>query len=333
MSNVVEALYRRAPWPLRDLAVSAYGLYLDRQRFGGEFNDLLQDAIARTHLSREEAAEHRARLFAERIAPALRGVAAYGTKPSSLAELEALPAISKHVVRANASAFVNARLPARRRVPGHTSGTTGAGLKFWSTVFAQRRQWAYWWRYRTWHGIQPGEWCAVFGGRPVVPPDRTRPPFWHVNLGGRTVLFSQYHLAPERVASYLEAIRRRRIRWIHGYPSVIALIAQAGIAQGLAGSVPMRWVTTGAENLLPFQRDAIERMFGVRPRQHYGLAEGIASISECPEGRLHVDEDFSHVEFVPHRGDAKRWSIVGTTLDNEAMPLLRYECGDVVELA
>jgi len=50
------------------------------------------------------------------------------------------------------------------------------------------------------------------------------------------------------------------------------------------GCYPIRWITVGAENLLPQQADLIEQAFGARPRQHYGMAEAIANSSECERG-------------------------------------------------
>jgi len=90
-------------------------------------------------------------------------------------------------------------------------------------------------------------------------------------------------------------------------------------------------VTTGAETLLPHQKHIIETAFGTCCRQHYGLTEGVANISECPEGCLHVDEDYAVVEFLPI--GANRYRIIGTGVSNYAFPLLRYDTGDIAELS
>jgi len=280
--------------------------------------------------SRAETTSIQERQWAEHIVPTLPNVRAYG-RPLPFSEISSLPVLSKSVIRERLGDFVRNPPPRERVLNAHTSGTTGAGLRFPVTRYAHQRQWAFWWRYRSWHGISRDEWCAVFGGRTVVPPTYTNPPFWHVNQPGRSVLFSQYHLTPERAQLYLDEIRRRDIHWIHGYPSSIAFLAQVGIELGYARRVPIRWVTVGAENLLVHQRDAIERMFGVTPRQHYGLAEGVANISECPGGTLHVDEDYSLVEFLP-REDGSGHRIVGTSLDNAAIPFVRYDTGDIATL-
>jgi phenylacetate-CoA ligase len=131
----------------------------------------------------------------------------------------------------------------------------------------------------------------------------------------------------------VEHLRKTRVRWIHGYPSFLGLLSQLAIDAGLAGTTDVKWVTVSSENLLDSQRRAIVKMFGVQPRQQYGSTESVAMISECPEGKLHVDEDYSWVELEPIAGDPGRSRIIGSTIDNPAFPLLRYDVGDIVELA
>jgi phenylacetate-CoA ligase len=155
-----------------------------------------------------------------------------------------------------------------------------------------------------------------------------RPPFWRYNAAGRQVLFSAYHLRPGTWREYVAELQRWRLPWLHGYPSVLALLATYVLEHRVSLGYDLRWITTGAENLLPAQRDAMERAFGVRPRESYGMAEGAANASECPAGRLHVDEDFAFVEFVPIDGSGAH-RIVGTNFTNEAFPLIRYDVGDI----
>lgn len=327
------SLYHRAPPWLQSAATSARGLALRHQRHGRDFHALLAEAERLTWATAEELLAERVRLWDTRLRPVVARIAAYGRRDRALDQLAGeLPVLRKADVQGRPEAWVDPLGRHRRWIRAHSSGTTGAGLRFYTTRFAVQRQWAWWWRYRRWHGLDLGEWCGVFGGREVCPPEQREPPFWRVNLAGPSVLFSQYHLTPARVPMYLAEIRRRRLRWLHGYPSLLALLAQAGVDAGLAGTVDVRWITVGAENLLAHQREAIERMFGVPPRQHYGLAEAVANLSECPEGRLHIDEDFSSVELVPDPQRPGAHRIIGTTLDNDAMPLLRYDTGDVARL-
>ena len=149
-----------------------------------------------------------------------------------------------------------------------------------------------------------------------------------MNKPGRQLLFSGYHMNAENLSAYIDELRRRRPPWLHGYPSLLALLAMHLIDAGTDLGYEVRWVTTGAENLLPHQVAMIDRAFGVQPIQHYGLAEGVANISQCELGGLHVDEDFAVVEFIPidHGG---LHTIVGTNVTNLAAPLLRYDSQDL----
>jgi phenylacetate-coenzyme A ligase PaaK-like adenylate-forming protein len=153
-----------------------------------------------------------------------------------------------------------------------------------------------------------------------------------VNVPGRQVMFSGAHLSADNWRVYVDEIERRRLAWLHGYPSLLALLASFLVEHRQTIATTVRWVTTAAENLLPAQADLIERAFGVRPRQHYGMAEGAANASECPNGRLHVDEDFAFVEFAPvEHGTGYR--VLGTNVSNRAFPLIRYDVGDIAQVS
>jgi phenylacetate-CoA ligase len=138
-------------------------------------------------------------------------------------------------------------------------------------------------------------------------------------------------MTPANLASYAAELQRRRLPWLHGYPSAIAILAAHILDSGFELGYRIQWVTVAAENLLPHQAEVIEQAFGVAPRQHYGMAEAAANISQCEFGTLHVDEDFSTVEFVENV-DGPGHRIVGTNFTNFATPLLRYDVQDLVSL-
>lgn len=62
------------------------------------------------------------------------------------------------------------------------------------------------------------------------------------------------------------------------------------------------------------------------------LTEGVANISENAEGILTVDEDFSCVEF-KDASEENEYRIIGTTLTNYTMPLIRYDTGDLAQVS
>lgn len=331
-------VYPRLPIPLQNLFCSLAGWKLRRMRFAGEYPRLLGEAKARTFLPAAELLRYRderLRRFVDHAVattPYYRDLfARLRLNPSdirSLADLEQLPILSKAEIQSRPLDF-QSQAPGDRTYPSHTSGSTGAGLTFRITRASLREQWAIWWRYWSWHGLTPGVWSALFTGRSIVPLEQQHAPFWRINRPGRQILFSGYHMSETTLPAYIDELERRHPPWIVGYPSLLAAVAEHLVSHGRKLNYQVRWVSTASENLQPHQQMLIRAAFGVSPFQHYGNSEAVASFAECPAGRLHVDEDFSAVEFVPSADYGGGCRVVGTNFSNPATPLLRYEVQDM----
>lgn len=336
-----EALYQKLPIFAQNLACSLEGWRIQRTRFNANFKQRLQKVEERLGWSREQLIAYRHERLHDFMAHCFATVPYYrqlaqehGLKANdflTLTDLPKLPILTKEMVQAHYQAFLSEAIPAGQRVMIHTSGTTGGGFRFATTLTAIQEQWAVWFRYRHLHGLQQGVWCGYFGGRSVVPLTQTRPPFWRLNRPGKQILFSAYHLSPERVPLYLAQLNEQQPAWLHGYPSILALLANIMQEKGLRLNYRPRWITIGAENLLPQQVSIIEAVFGLKPIQHYGMAEAVANFSQFPDGNLYVDEDFAAVEFIPNPAGTS-YKVIGTNFTNPATPLVRYDVGDMVTL-
>ncbi len=334
----LQTVYSRLPAFLQNAACSIKGWQINRRRYNRRFYELLDQYTARENMPEADLAKwrdlqlHRFVLHAASTVPYYRRkFPEWGIDPNdirTLDDLSKIPVLTKAEVQDHLTDLRSDICRSMPTMPVGTSGTTGTGLLFEATLESQSRQWAVWWRYRLSHGIELFEPCAVFGGQSIVPVGRNKPPFWRYNQPARQILFSGYHLRPENLAAYVDRIVHSGVRWIHGYPSHLAIIASCLLENGIDLTEQIQHVTTGAESLLAAQRDLLKQAFGGNVREHYGLAEGVANISECPHGNLHVDEDFSAVEFQPRGNDL--FKLVGTNFTNPAFPLLRYDTGDVV---
>jgi phenylacetate-CoA ligase len=338
-----EKIYHRFPLILQHLACSLEGWRLQKQRFGGAFPALLREAESRTFWSRDQIAnfrDQRLRRFIRHCAATVpyyrrqfRELDLVPEDIRTLKDLQALPILTKKDVQEHYPELVSEAVPAPQRIIIHTSGTTGSGLQFATTSQAIQEQRSIWWRYRRWHGLNTDIWCGrILSARSLVPLSQTRPPFWRYNFPGKEILFSAYHMSPANLGAYVDKLRRSRPAWLHGFPSLLVLLAAYILETGADLGYQVRWVTTGGENLLPQQVSLIEQAFGVRPVQHYGMEEAVANISECDHGALHVDEDLAAVEFIPNP-DGPGYKIIGTNFSNPATPLVRYDVQDLVTLA
>jgi phenylacetate-CoA ligase len=338
--STLDTFYGRLPVGFQNLACTLVGWQMRRDRYSSDFRRALRDAEERGAWRQEDLERYRdirLRTFVERASQTpfyrerLEKAQIAPGDIRCLADLRALPTLTKAEAKANQASLTSNNLPKRALRSDHTSGTTGTGFTFQTTVQAVHEQWAVWWRYRRWHGLGLDDWCAHFGGRNVVPVHWQEPPFWRYNWAGRQILFSAYHMNRRNLAAYVDELRRRRPPWLHGYPSLLSLVASYMIDMKCDLGYAPRWITTGAEMLLAQQATVIQKAFEVRPRQHYGMAETVANFSECELGRLHVDEDLAAVEFVPTEKPG-HCSVVGTNLSNAATPLIRYLTNDHVDL-
>ncbi|HZH70781.1 MAG TPA: hypothetical protein VFD80_10040, partial [Flavobacteriaceae bacterium] len=88
-------------------------------------------------------------------------------------------------------------------------------------------------------------------------------------------------------------------------------------------------ISTGSETLLVFQKKNIEQVFGGVIFDFYGQGESVAHIFTY-KNRLFVDKTFSYVEFIHFKDDL--YNIVGTQVDNELLPFIRYNTGDLARI-
>ncbi|MEE9139345.1 MAG: GNAT family N-acetyltransferase [Alphaproteobacteria bacterium] len=104
-----------------------------------------------------------------------------------------------------------------------------------------------------------------------------------------------------------------------------------------AGTASLRALLGIAEQITPGMRRRIEDSFGVPLHENYGLNEIGIVAARCPEGgRYHVHAEFCLVEIVDADGQPCAPGEVGrlvvTGLTNPAMPLIRYDSGDLAEV-
>lgn len=302
------SVYDVLPAFAQNMAFSYMGARIQRTRFGDGFHKKLAEFESHNAWSRDQLVSWRNDRLKGLVRHCYDTVPFYrdvmdegGINPTSIQDedsLKALPVIRKADVKANPKAFVSSKAKNLNILHVHTSGTTGSGFQFDSTVECQQAQFACFWRYYHSHGLDANMWQAQFSSRQAVPKRVATPPFWRIDKPGKRYYMSAFHESPANMRAYYEVIQEKRFPWISGYPSLMVLLAQWMNERDLRFDF-VKAVTCGAENLLEYQADAMEKAFGVRPVQTYGQTENVAIFSQSPDGKILVDEDFSVVEFSP----------------------------------
>ena len=337
-------LYHLLPYPLKVLLASAKGYFLYHQRYGPHTQQLVEEASERESwkATRWDDWQHskleRILHLAATQVPYYR---AYWDKQRSLGDrssfydLNNWPVLTKNEVRKNPTAFLCDGVNTNRLYEEHTSGSTGMPLRLW-IKFDDLGKWyaLFICRWLEWYGQVLGRNWGVIGGQQVAAFDRTKPPYWVWNWSGKQLYLSCYHISLDNARHYLTAIKNHNLKYMVVYPSAMYNLAYY-LNQFDLRSNSLKFILSNAEPLYPYQKEMIEEVFNCPVYNSYGLAESIIGASECVQGHaLHLWPDAGVTENLAINQDSpqeagKPGRIIATGLINTAMPLIRYETGDI----
>ncbi len=127
-----------------------------------------------------------------------------------------------------------------------------------------------------------------------------------------------------------------RIRYLHGYPSVIydfACYCEEGRPAWVAALRSMlRGAFPGSEFPHPVYRDKIESVFGIPSVSWYGYTERTILAWEAGDRYCYVPfHTYGFAEAVQNPSTG-RMTLVGTSYYSNASPFIRYDTGDEVEV-
>ncbi len=333
-------LYHHAPPFLRSIAATIRGWQLRRQRYGRDTDRLAAEALARESWSGPQWRAYQEQQLAMVLHRAATRVPYYRAywesmrqrgEPADWSVLANWPVLEKATVRSAPERFVADDCLRSRLVRMHTSGSTGSPLPLWKSR-ATLHQWYAWFeaRWRMWYGVTRHDRWAIIGGQLVAPVGQRKPPFWVWNGALKQLYMSAYHLAPDLIPAYVDALARYRIVYLWGYTSSLFAVAQECLRAGIEAP-QLKVVITNAEPVYEWQKRIIAQVFRCPVRETYGMAEAVAAASECEHGGLHLWPEAGLVEVLEQGrpvAPGQAGDLVCTGFSNQDMPLIRYRTGD-----
>jgi phenylacetate-CoA ligase len=261
-------------------------------------------------------------------------------------ELALIPPITKAEIQANRAELVTEQLPLGGKFgwTTKTSGTTGPPLIIENSQLGNEMYHFLAQRSRRWDRIGPSSLAADIRQRPNLPrrPDGTplpdgetlHRPTWpgigHYFETGPFIGFAKSNTL-KNIADWIELNQPAYIQTDSSLIEHLAFEFQS--------KPPLRSVLNFkaiSEPMTAGQRARVEKMFGARVSQGYGLNEVGIAASTCREGyRYHVHDEHCLLEIVDDNNLPTKPGYYGriliTTLTNFAMPLLRYDTGDLAQ--
>lgn len=216
-----------------------------------------------------------------------------------------------------------------------TSGSTGKPLRVRVDNACFGRYFAAKFRALRWYGVSFADrqlrvWGLMMAGHKRL--------YWRArDLLQNRLRLPSFDLSDDALERFWPRLRVFRPIYVNGYTSAVQRLADFLEKTGKDGrSLGVKVVLPTAEMLYDWQREQMERVFGCPVMNEYGGCEVQAIGYVCPSGTMHVTHENMIVEALDDRGmpvpDGQEGLLTVTSLCARAMPMIRYQNGDLVRL-
>jgi phenylacetate-CoA ligase len=150
------------------------------------------------------------------------------------------------------------------------------------------------------------------------------------------IIFDGFHLNDNYFSYIYDTIKRYNVNYIHAYPSTAFEFCKY-LKRYNKDTFFIKAIFSGSENIFPYQIDFIENSLNIRFYNWYGHSEKLVLGGYCEYTKnYHIEPLYGYFELIDEKGKTinepgKIGEIVGTTLYNTIMPLIRYRTGDYAE--
>lgn len=246
----------------------------------------------------------------------------------SFRDFQALPYLTRHDVINNKETLTSTDYKGEV-FQGSTSGSTGNPMRY-----IMEKTTAYWSyateaRCRLWYGVHPGDKMA----RILVVLGANSKLHWKSDLAN---LVKRYRYLDSRsitdiaIKDYADMLIKWQPTMFRVYPSALSLFAHYLKERGITKIHPKLIESTG-EKITLSQQKLFHEVFNAPIASHYSSLEIFSIAYDCPEGSLHVNQD-RYLELVDRDkvvNPGQTGDIVVTSLNQFAMPFIRYKNGDM----
>lgn len=250
-------------------------------------------------------------------------------------DLSKIPILTHETIRRNLRDLISIGKSQGSLLRFQTAGTTGHPLisykdrnEISSGLAALYRGWK-------WCGYHIGEKRAIVWGVPTTFSWRDAMKGKMERFLTRSVLVPAWSLDERKIKYFINILNAKKPRFLAGYASIIYLFADFINHNRLNLKFDPVGVSTTAEPIVGFQRNAIEEAFGCEVFDQYGCAEVFSIGFECEEHLgLHISSERVYVEFLDLKdnspvSEGEIGRIVVTSLENYGMPIIRYDTEDL----
>ena len=245
-------------------------------------------------------------------------------------KLEHWPILEKALLRNNPKNFLARTFPV---IPASTGGTTGQPLRLFRSIECVAAEQAFIDSILLKYGASfRASRIAVLRADEVKDLEDKDPPYGVYRSNKRRLVLSNPHLSRYTIDWYIRTINEFQPEVLWAYPSMLANMIRLMEDAGLTLNVPI--VLTSSESLSPELFQIVGRVLSAKVIDYYGQGERVCFAVSYQPNEYWFLPAYGRVELVPVDdsdvgGTTKSVKIVATAYWNKAMPLVRYDTGDL----
>ena len=247
----------------------------------------------------------------------------------SIADIEKLPIINKEIVKKYQGEFIAKNYDISKLNETYTGGTTSSPMRFYNTKMTNEREKAvYNWIWKKFGYNGPGnEMCLILRGN-ILNDDLA----YKYDKFNKYIIFNAKKMENENIKYIIDTIFEKNIKNIQAYPSLIYLVAKYINKNKLHKKVKtVLNIFCSSEKMFNFQRNEIKQAFNLDVVDYYGHNER-TTVFYYMNGYYEEVGIYGITEIIDEKGhfvlEGQRGNIVGTSLNNYAFPLIRYNTYD-----
>lgn len=248
-------------------------------------------------------------------------------------EFEAIPFIDKSEIIQNGDNMISARYVTRylskELMIERTSGSSGKYMEiYWDKSDFTKSMMQLWLLRKKYYGISPSDKMCYFFTvyREMVEDEQDE------HLENNVWGFSKINLSTSRIIEIYKKMCEFKPKWLLLQPSIAVLLCQCIKNYSLEKLDSVEYIEFSSEILTDEVRKMTKETFNCQIADQYGANELNSIAYECPCGNMHIMDFNVYVEVIDDAGknvQNQSGEICVTTLNNHAMPLIRYKIGDI----
>jgi len=326
----IKKTLRKLPFPIRQSAKYIYRLIPTRLRYGKVFWKTYNFLQESQWWSKEKLEEYQMQQLNKLLHHAYENVPYYRRifderclRPKDIQDfndLKKLPYLTKDIFRNHFSELIARNFKLKNLPTNHTSGTTGKPLQFYENQDTNQKELAFIFHQWSRVKVKSGNLIVQLRGAII----KGNKPFEYDPI--RKILrLSPIIKNKETVLCYLKIIQESGARYLHGYPSTIALLSSNIKQYGLSVPFKLDAILFASESIYSWQRNIAKEVFNCRIFSHYGQAEKVVLAGECESNtNYHCVPQYGITEIDPTTNE-----IIGTSFLNHVNPFIRYRTTDI----